>query len=134
MDGHTDGLEHVLSDELTRLTKEEERLDRERETIISQLAGVRRRKDLVKALLGTDEPASQAGAAVIKNAARAAAHAGDPQSGNGRSAADIAFDILQRRGKEPLHYRELADLVGAEGGDLGGPNPAQTLVARMAKD
>jgi hypothetical protein len=73
-------------------------------------------------------------AAAAEDTPRPAAFTGETPTANGRSAADIAYEVLSKRGKEPIHYQELADLVRAEGGDLGGPNPAQTLVARMAKD
>ena len=49
-------------------------------------------------------------------------------------AVEAAFSILQAHGAEPIHYRELASLVIERGAELGGKDPAQTLVSRLVTD
>lgn len=47
---------------------------------------------------------------------------------------DVAIEILREHGKEPVHYRQLADWIAACGCQPGGANPAQTVVAALSKD
>jgi len=47
---------------------------------------------------------------------------------------ELARAVLEERGGEPLHYRELAAEVIQRGGHLVGQDPAQTLVARLVGD
>ena len=53
---------------------------------------------------------------------------------NTRKPAEIAFDILRQRGNEAMHYKDLATAVKNMGGELGGTDAAQTLVAMISKD
>ena len=48
--------------------------------------------------------------------------------------ADLAVKILSDLGGEPVHYRELADEVFKQGGDLPEGSPAPTLNAMMNQD
>jgi hypothetical protein len=47
---------------------------------------------------------------------------------------EIAYSILDQRGQDPVHYKELADLVRQKGGILEGSNPALVLVSRLVTD
>lgn len=133
MNSETNNLRKALIEELNKLTEKENELEKEQESTILKLANVRRRKELVSALLNENkitisEKNSQNGNHIeTKNAP-------DNLKCNRHSAADFAFEILSKRGKKPMHYKELADLVRAKGADLGTSNAPQTLVARMAKD
>ena len=49
-------------------------------------------------------------------------------------AVDIAFQILEERHGETMHYKALADEVISRHGDLSGDNAAQILVARLVND
>lgn len=51
-----------------------------------------------------------------------------------RDPVELAYTILEEHGTEPIHYRELADLVKQRGGDLEGSDPAMTLVSRLVAD
>ncbi len=66
--------------------------------------------------------------------------AGSPQAyaaGEAHGESDpveIAYGILDERGQDPIHYKELADLVRRKGGVLEGSNPALVLVSRLVTD
>jgi len=47
---------------------------------------------------------------------------------------EIAYRYLEEHGTEPVHYRELANVVKGRGGDLEGTDPAITLVSRLVAD
>ena len=47
---------------------------------------------------------------------------------------DLAEKILSDLGGEPMHYRDLADVVFKQGGDLPKGSPAPTLNAMMNQD
>lgn len=47
---------------------------------------------------------------------------------------EIAREVLEEHGTEPIHYRKLADLVKERGGQLEGTDPAMTLVSRLVAD
>lgn len=55
-------------------------------------------------------------------------------SGNTTDPLEIAYAILEKRGAEPIYYRELADLVRQKGGDLEGSDPAMTLISMLVSD
>ena len=126
----TSRLSEALREEMIGISEREMELETERERIISELAVLRRRKELMKALL--ESPGC--GAEPVGLRKEEGASSTEARSSNGRGVADLALRILRERGKQPVHYRELAELVRVEGGDLSGPNPAQTLVAMIAKD
>ena len=135
MSGNNDHLNRLLTEEIQSLEAEAGDLEARRDEITTDLDGVRRRMDLIKALLGTGNPAGAAsvGAAGQRAGHLLAAH-NSRQKGKGRNVADIAYDILVSRGKKPLYYEDLAEQVVAAGGVLGGETPGQTLVARISRD
>ena len=47
---------------------------------------------------------------------------------------EIARQILEERGGNPIHYRELAELVIQRGGYLIGSDPAMSLISRLVVD
>ena len=51
-----------------------------------------------------------------------------------RDIRDIAVDVLEARGGEPMHYTELAEAVQARGGDIPGVDGANTLLSRLVRD
>ncbi len=52
-----------------------------------------------------------------------------------KSVADIAYDVLEKRSeKEPIHYKELADLIIANGHLIPGKNPAANLISHLGRD
>lgn len=51
-----------------------------------------------------------------------------------REVSDLVEKILAECGKKPVHYRELADEVQRRGVELGGADPARTLVAKISKE
>ena len=54
--------------------------------------------------------------------------------GNELFQADLAEKILIHRGKEPMHYRELAEEVMRRGGRLRGRDPAAAMNAVLNRD
>lgn len=109
------------------LLAEKGRLDQKREILQGQIAkaeedlrsiGLRLRH--IEGLLGTSDATEASPPAAAKSV--------------GRSASDIAAEILAEREREPMHYQALAREVQSRGGDLSGKNPAYTLVARLVKD
>ena len=50
------------------------------------------------------------------------------------NVADIAAEILEERGGEDMHYKELARAVLERGGKLGGKRPEGVLVTRLIND
>ncbi len=48
--------------------------------------------------------------------------------------AELAAKILDEQGKEPMHYRTLAEEVQRRGGDLRGQDPTATLNALLSRD
>ena len=52
-----------------------------------------------------------------------------------RSLADIAYEELDKRPeKEPIHYKELANLILANGHQIPGKNPAANLITHIGRD
>ena len=47
---------------------------------------------------------------------------------------EIAYRYLEEHGTEPVHYRELANIVKERGGELEGADPAMSLVSRLVAD
>jgi hypothetical protein len=125
-------LEDLLLRELSDLARREEELTAEQDRIANELTQIRSRVGHVRALL--DPQVTSVDATAIGEPDSAAVTRPAERSRDRRAIADVAFAVLKSRGKEPIHYEELARLVISEGGDLGGSNPAQTLVARLSKD
>jgi hypothetical protein len=47
---------------------------------------------------------------------------------------EIAYQILEEHGTEPVHYRDLLDMVKERGGKIEGSDPAMTLISRLVAD
>jgi hypothetical protein len=126
-------LDSALSEELKVIGQRESTLEQQCRELAAELQELRRRRSLIRALLGSTDDGEGINA-------DSRADSGDvfgrkPSSrANGRGVADIAHDILVARGSKPMHYEELADQVLQAGGVLGGVTPAQTLVARISRD
>lgn len=120
----TSNLDSLLSGERQRLQAEQAALEEQHRDVSSRLAVVRERLEHVRALLGeVDEPPGP-----VRGAR--AGYSGD----TGDSICNIAAEILSERGRDPMHYKELAKEVAARGGVLNGAAPEATLVARMVQD
>ena len=133
----TDDLNDALGEELRRVERAEAELEAQLRDLAAQLDAVRRKRDLVKALLEMPAGSAAEDGAKAANASAVVAglgRSGEKPSANGRSVADIAYKILLDRGKNPMHFEDLADRVKAAGGTLGGASPSQTLIARICKD
>jgi len=51
------------------------------------------------------------------------------------SVSDMAYEVLSRQNKiNPVHYRELADMIIAEGKLIPGKDPAANLIAHLTRD
>lgn len=104
-----------ISDELIQLREELEALDDQMEHVKALLQYIPGDDGLRLALEVAQQPVAQTGN-----------HSDDP--------VELAHSVLEGRSGEPVHYRELADLVMQRGGELGGQDPAQALVSRMVRD
>ena len=52
-----------------------------------------------------------------------------------KSISDMAYEKLsQNAAKEPVHYRQLADLIIADGKLIPGQDPAANLVSHLSRD
>lgn len=52
-----------------------------------------------------------------------------------RSLADIAYEVLDKRSeKEPIHFKELANLILANGHHIPGKKPAANLISHLGRD
>jgi hypothetical protein len=52
-----------------------------------------------------------------------------------KSVSDMAYEVLSSLdGQRPLHYRELADLIMAEGKHIPGQDPAANLISHLGRD
>jgi hypothetical protein len=47
---------------------------------------------------------------------------------------EIAYQILEEHGTEPVYYRDLVDIVKERGGNIEGTDPALTLVSKLVED
>ena len=92
----------------------------------NELESVIRRLGHVQALL-RDGGAPVEGSEILTPAA-------DSETVSDNDPVELALAVLEERGGEPLHYRELAELVMQRGGHLVGQDPAQTLVSRLVGD
>ena len=51
------------------------------------------------------------------------------------SVSDMAYEVMtQRAERKPMHYRELADLILAEGKLIPGRDPAANLISHLGRD
>ncbi len=51
------------------------------------------------------------------------------------SVSDMAYEVLSRQNeRESVHYRELADMIMAEGKLIPGKDPAANLIAHLTRD
>ena len=91
MSSNNGELNRMLSEELEALRLHEASLEARRKGIVAELEGIRRRQDLIKALLGVSD-----GGATTPETERNVLPLTVPntrQRGNGRNVADIAYEI-----------------------------------------
>ncbi len=127
-------LKAALLDELEGVTHKEHDLEAQKKQIVSELEAIRRRRDLIAALIeasGFSTDLALAGNPICRYETECCS---DLSNRSAKSACDVAYEILLARGKNPMHYEELAVAVVEAGGMLGGESPAQTLVARLSRD
>lgn len=126
-------LNDLLAEELNALGLRESSLEEQCRVSAEELEEVRRRRNLIRALLGLADDGEVATALESGDAVRALVEP-KPHGRKARGVADIAYDIVVARRKKPIYYEELAEQVIEAGGILGGESPAQTLVARISRD
>lgn len=111
----------------TMLQVERDRLDDERQALEASILAARERLQVtairlrhISALLETSRPAG--------------ATATETTNPSQHMVTDLAEEILRERKGEHMYYKDLAQEVQARGGELGGSNPANVLVARLVND
>lgn len=119
----------VLREEAQALAARRHELEGQLEYLSSELAQIRKRQDLVRALMEASGVSETTSASAPNSVSRIG-----PTDGDHRKVADIAHSILLPLGKKTMYYEDLAKEVQKAGGFLGGANPAQTLIARIARD
>lgn len=119
-----DTLKPALEHEKTALEVKRHELEREIAQLKNEMEAVSFRLGHVTALLRGPET-EQVGEPDLQEM-EAAEESTDP--------LEIAHRYLEERGTEPVHYRELADVVKERGGELEGTDPAMTLVSRLVGD
>lgn len=130
-----DQLGQALEQELTHLADREAQLVAKAEEVNAELERIRRRRDLIQALLNTsDAKPGQSSEEEPKQPSSEAGWQSTIMCNAGKSIVDTAYEILLARGKKPMHYGELAEQVIAAGGAIPGQDPAQTLIARLSRD
>lgn len=50
------------------------------------------------------------------------------------SVSDMAYEVMTTLPKQPIHYRELADKIMAEGKYIPGQDPAANLISHLSRD
>jgi len=114
----------------TALENEKKTLEAEYENLETQITALRAESEMVSVRLGhivallkgqgTEDGEAQVDSTIT------AQEESDP--------LEIAYRILDEKGQDPVHYKELADLVKGRGGTLEGSDPALTLVSRLVTD
>jgi hypothetical protein len=117
----------------TAIQNEKRTLESEYEDLEKQITALRTEREAVSVRLGhivallkepgSEETETQASSLFQPEVAQ---EASDP--------IEIAYRILEEKGPDPVHYRELADLVKQRGGSLQGSNPALALISRLVLD
>ena len=125
----------MMNETLRReLEREKTALEARRQELEQLIASLEADKEAVSFRLGhvnalIREPATEA-AAEDEQADTQRVEASDDAA----DPLEIAYGILEKRGAEPIYYRELAELVRQKGGDLEGSDPAMTLVSKLVTD
>lgn len=120
-----DALKSELEHEKTALEAKRHELEREIARLKDEMEAVSFRLGHVTALLRGPEMGGE-GRKADSQDAETAEEFTDP--------VEIAYRYLEEHGTEPVHYRELADIVRERGGELVGADPAITLVSRLVAD
>lgn len=129
------GLTETLSAQHSQLSLEKNRIESEMSDLCLALEKVDKRIHLIEELMremsilpnSTDQDSAAANTINLEELESTGARR------NG-DITELAYSILFERGREPMHYRDLAKAVLEHGGKIGGMDPAQTLVSRIAGD
>jgi len=132
--GNNTELDNLLSEELNALGLRESSLEERCRANVAELEEIRRRRNLIRALLGLTDDGEVATSLESGGVVQSLVESKPTSRRNVREVADIAYDIVVARRKKPIYYEELAEQVIEAGGVLGGESPAQTLVARISRD
>jgi hypothetical protein len=125
----------MMNEALRReLEREKAALEARRQELEQLIAGLEADKEAVSFRLGhvnalIREPAMEAAAEDEQADTQRV-----EESGDAADPLEIAYGILEKRGAEPVYYRELAEMVRQKGGDLEGSDPAMTLVSKLVTD
>jgi hypothetical protein len=106
------------------------RLDELKDAIGSEQVKAR---DLVEAIGSKEEQVAH----IIQLLAAEGVRVRDASSGEAgrKSVSDMAYELLaDRPEQEPIHYRDLADLIMAEGEFIPGRNPGANLISHLSRD
>lgn len=133
-----EGLAETLSAQHAQLRLEKDRIESEMSNLCLTLETVDKRIRLVEDLMR--EMSIEHDLPKEVSATEAAIDTGTTEQSepllckrNG-DILELAYSVLFDRGREPMHYRELTKAVLGLGGRIGGVDPAQTLVSRIAGD
>ena len=122
---HDAAFHQALRAEYTRLSARQRELQAQLQALEAELETVADRLEHIRALL-PDWSAAEIRGEDRSSKKDDAIVNGDP--------VELARTILEERGGEPMHYRELAARVQQRGGSLPGSDPALTLVSRLVRD
>ena len=106
---------------------EKEQLEREHEQLVRDISDAKARNRVISDRLLHIH-------ALLDQSDSRVALGGSADTTVHKDVTDIAAEILAERGREPLHYRALADEVKTRGGEISGSDPAAALVARLVRD
>lgn len=90
-------------------------------------------RELLEAIASKEEQVAH----IIQLLAAEGVRVEDASSGEAgkKSVSDMAYEILADRPEQkPIHYRDLADLIMAEGEFIPGRNPAANLISHLSRD
>ena len=123
----SDGFQSCATQELDRLEDALAVLDAQLAEISAQRAQIAPQIDHLRALLG--KAPLQAPARPVARSPRARS----PRPIDGTTDADRVVALLRDRG-QPIHYRDIYDRLVQDGVQVGGKDPAGTLLARYFDD
>ena len=123
----SDDFQSCATKELDRLEDALRVLDAQLAEISAQRARIAPQIEHLRALLGKDPLQTP-----VRPVARAP-RARSPRPVDGSTDADRVVALLRDRG-QPIHYREIYDCLTQDGVQVGGKDPAGTLLARYFDD
>ena len=138
-----EGFVKMASDQRLELAREKERIEAEMSGLCLRLESVEKQLRLLDELLneiegpaaGQPTPAEPWPESLGERHLNSGeSHEARVTASNAQGVVDLAYTVLFERGREPMHYTDLARAVIEQGGKLGGVRPAQTLVSRIASD